>query len=149
MSLETTQVELKSVGLVLTLSQSNWRITRRKDRLEEEAKQWRLAIVSAGLIPDEDEVVMRELFYPVLASAVTSGNCPTVEQCLEDISETDLQLWFDRAKEINPGWFAVLDKIVELATQQKEEESDTELKKETTNSGSKQDEKMPAELLTS
>lgn len=148
MSLETTQVELKSVGLVLTLSQSNWRITRKKDRLIEEGAKYRKALESTPELIDEDEVTMREIFYPVIASPVISENCPTVEECMEKISQDDLELWYQAARKINPGWFSVLDKIQELVAQEEEEKADEALKKEMTSSGTKPDVKMPKELLT-
>lgn len=155
MSLETTTVELKSIGLVLMLSQSNWLMSRKRERLERQAEEFRkkmLARVEAGEVSiddiDEDELLMRQMFYPVMAACVVSDNCPTIEQCISDISEEDLETWYNRAKELNPGWFAVLDKIAELANQQEEELADPALKKGMTQSEMTPDEKMPEKSLT-
>jgi hypothetical protein len=148
MSLETTQVELKSVGLVLTLSQSNWRITRKKDRLIEQGAQYRKELRETPDLIDEDEVTMREIFYPIIASCVISDNCPTIEDCMEKISQDDLELWYQAARTINPGWFAVLDKITDLVNQEEEERANAALKKGMTSSGTISDEKTPERSLT-
>lgn len=146
MSLQTTQVELKSVGLVLTLSQSNWMISRKKSKLEEEAKLIRQTMIEAGDITllNEEEQTFREIFYPPLAACVVSNNCPDVQTCLYEIHEDDLELWYAACKKINPGWFVVLDKIAELAVQQEQEQADAALKKGMTNLETTPEEKMLA-----
>lgn len=148
MSLETKQVELKSVGLVLTLSQSNWRLSSRKNKLQQDARDWQEALIKKGKIPDSDELVMRELFYPVLAGCVVSDTIPSVEDCLDKILESELDEWYETAKQLNPGWFTMLDKIAELSTQAEEEKADAALKKGMTNSETTQGEQMPTSLLT-
>ena len=110
-----------SNGLVLTLSQSNWRISRKKDRLQEQGREAKLE--------ESDDKVFAEELYPVLAAPVISGNCPTLEECLGSILETDLNAWYDLSRKLNPHWFLIFDKIVELASLQ-EEDADTAIKKD-------------------
>lgn len=117
--LQTFEVEL-SVGLKLKLSQSNWRISRKKETMQNEAE--------VNPLPDPDDQLFAANFYPLLAAAVVSDNCPTLEDCLQNIPEVDLELWYATAKKANPSWFTVMDNIVELM--QQKESSDTETKKE-------------------
>lgn len=119
--LQTKDIEIHvgSVGLVITLSQSNWRISRRKENMEAEAL--------ANPLPDSDDQLFAATFYPLLAAPVISGNCPTLEDCLTRISEDDLELWYATVKELNPNWFKFMETIAELLAQQ--ETSDTETKK--------------------
>lgn len=117
--LETITVEL-SIGLTLVMSQSNWRISRKKARLELEAE--------TNPLEEPDDQLFALNFYPLLASAVTSENCPTIEQCLNDIPEQDLEIWYQASKKINPEWFVYMDAISDLMRQR--ESSDTETKKE-------------------
>jgi hypothetical protein len=116
--LQTYSVEL-SVGLTLVLSQSNWRISRKKEKMQEEAE--------ASPLPDPDDQLFAMNFYPLLAAAVV-GECPTLEDCLERIPEDDLEKWYQTAKQANPGWFSYMDAIKDLMAQR--ESSDTETKKE-------------------
>lgn len=134
--LQTFEVEL-SVGLTLKLSQSNWRISRKKETMQVDA--------DANPLPDPDDQLFAVNFYPLLAAAVISNNCPTLEDCLERIPEDDLELWYATAKQANPSWFTVMDNIVELIQQR--ESSDTEIKKEQ-NSSLTGDEQTQEELLT-
>jgi hypothetical protein len=117
--LQTYEVEL-SVGLVLKMSQSNWRISRKKEKLQLDAQE--------NPLEDPDDQLFAVNFYPVLAAAVVSNNCPTLEECLEVIPEDDLEAWYATAKKANPSWFIYMDAIAELMRQR--ESSDTETKKE-------------------
>lgn len=146
--LQTATVEL-SVGLVLTVSQSNWRIARLKDRLEREASELIKSLEEAGTPIEEDERMMRETFYPLLAAPVISGNCPSVGDCLDLIPSSDLDKWYEVVRQVNPQWFAILDKIAELAMQQEQEAADAALKKGMMNSGLTSEEQIPVELSTS
>lgn len=131
--LQTYEVEL-SVGLTLKLSQSNWRISRIRERMQSEAE--------ASPLPDPDDQLFAENFYPLLAAAVISDNCPTVDECLQCIPEDDLEKWYATAKQANPHWFKVMDSIVQLM--QERESSDTETKK-AQNNGSTEEETMQVE----
>lgn len=131
--LQTYEVEL-SVGLTLTLSQSNWRISRIKEKMQTEAE--------LSPLPDPDDQLFAVNFYPLLAAAVVSNNCPTLDECLNRIPESDLDKWYATAKEANPSWFTVMDSIVQLM--QERESSDTEIKK-AQNSSLTEEEKMQAE----
>lgn len=146
-ALETRVITL-SVGLVLTLSQSNWKITRKKDKLEVEAREFYTNLAVEGKEIDDDEQLMATVFYPVMAACVISDNCPTIEECTNSIPHEDLDMWYQTARDLNPGWFVALDKIAELAEQEEREKADTALKKGMTNSEPKPAEKTLVELST-
>lgn len=126
--LETKQVELPSVGLVLTLSQSSWRISRRKDKIERDGSALIEKMEKDGTPFEEGDIMFIQTFYPLIAGAVVSGNCPSWDVCVEHVKEGELDNWYKVARELNPDWFVLVDKISELAAQ--EEESETEIKKE-------------------
>lgn len=127
--MEFTELERKTItfsnGQTIVLSHSNWRIARKMDRMEREAEN--------NPLPDPDDQLFALNFYPKMASAVVSENCPTLEQALTTMSSEDLDLWYTGAREINPQWFKVLDELNELALQQAIEtggSSDKEVLKE-------------------
>jgi hypothetical protein len=117
--LKTKTIEL-SVGLTLVLGESNWRMSRKKEQLE--------TLANDAPLLDQDDQLFASTFYPLLAAAVVSDNCPTLEQCLTQIPEEDLELWYTSVKELNPHWFEFMDTVAKLLAEQ--ESSDTETKKE-------------------
>ena len=54
------------------------------------------------------EATLRNAFHCVIYPSLitcTEGKFPTEQECCDSITEDELQVWLDAARELNPDWF--------------------------------------------
>jgi hypothetical protein len=44
--------------------------------------------------------------YPSLAACTIGAKVPTEQECLDGITEDELNAWLETARELNPAWFS-------------------------------------------
>jgi hypothetical protein len=121
--LKTKVVEFRD-GSSLTVSESSWNTTMRLAELEEFAR--------ANPLDDPMKQMFREEFYPKLA-ACSSGDVPD-EETARNLPDDQLDLWYSAVREINPRWFATLDRLAELGAAALEEQRKKKSKSQTKSS---------------
>ena len=109
-----------SDGSKLLLSQSNWDISMKLSALERHANE--------NPSEDNDLQLFRIAFYPKLLAAVVEGDPPTDSEA-RAMPEEDLDLWYNAVKELNPKWFAVIDKAIESMSEEEREAAERKKKK--------------------
>lgn len=86
-------------GSKLTISESNWDIGMKLARLVEEAEK-------LEVLEDQSAQLFRVGVYPKLIAPVIKGT-PLTEEQARAMPESELDLWYEAVKRINPKWFAV------------------------------------------
>ena len=59
-------------------------------------------------LPNIKQEVFRVAYYPRLAGC-SVGNVPSVDVARTELTETELQTWYDAAKQMIPAWFETME----------------------------------------
>lgn len=102
-------------GSSLTLSESNWNIGMKLNRMMQAASL-------RPALDDLDAQTFRVTVYPKLVACVVKGVPPTEDEARE-IPEAELDKWYEAVQKLNPKWFVLPE---DLAA---EEEPAPEIKK--------------------
>jgi hypothetical protein len=100
MTLLTRVVEFRD-GTKITVSEANYPITLRLEKLQEEANQ-------ATPHPDPARQLFNLAIYPKLAACSTGKVLSEEDAFLMPTTEQDK--WYQAVREMNPAWFVQLDK---------------------------------------
>jgi len=115
-------------GTELTVTEATWGSTLMLQELEEQAR--------VDPLPDPKDNAFQAAIWPKLR-ACSSGTVPSFEEALM-MPATELDKWYNAAKQVNPDWFLALDAIADLAATQAEIDEALVAKKEPTPTKSSQ-----------